>query len=151
KKPPATTVSETDARAFTAIVAASFATEDGNAARGEALEVPPVMSNAAPRATVQDGPKGVEGWLTLFCIGLIIGPLFTLLEMSSNWEQAKPAFDRFPPLKTAVIFENLGCVALWIYGFVVGWTVFRESPSGGKLSKQYLLIRFFVCMAIELF
>src|SRR5947209_6672158 len=129
KKPAAATVSESDASMFTAIVAADFATREGNAWDVEAVKIPPATDSAAPRAAVQNGPRGVQGWLTLFCIGLIVAPLFSLLEMASNWEQAKPAFDRFPALKTAVIFENLGYMALWTYGFVVGWTLFSGSPS----------------------
>jgi hypothetical protein len=77
-----------------------------------------------PQGQVEDGPKGVGGWLSFFCFSLtILCPFCSLIQMTTNWVKAKPAFEQFPALKTAVLFENLGIAVLLIYGFVVGCTI----------------------------
>lgn len=96
------------------------------------------------------GPKGVGGWLLLFCVGLTIpGPLYTLGQISINWEQAQPVFAQFPSLKTAVMWENAGSIALVIYGFVVGCMIWSGNPNGREIAKKFLLIRLFGFIGIE--
>lgn len=91
-----------------------------------------------------DGPKGIGGWLAFFCIGLIIlAPIYSLIVMSQDWEASKPTFEQFPSLKAAVIFENVSCWLILLYGMVVGCIVWNESPAGRDIAKQYLLIRLF--------
>jgi tetratricopeptide (TPR) repeat protein len=96
---------------------------------------------AEPPRNVQDGPKGVGGWLELFCVGLtILSPFYLMALIAVTWITAEPE----------VMFENLGFVTLGIYGFVVGCTVWSGSPSGRRIAKQYLVIRFFGSTSIEL-
>lgn len=97
------------------------------------------------------GPKGVGGWLMFFCVGLtILGPLFSLGQMASGWEEAKPAFDRLASLRTAIYWENFGTTLILIYGFVVGCIIWGGNESGKRLAKQYLLTRLFGFLGIEL-
>ena len=68
--------------------------------------------------------SGVGGWLTFFCVGLtILGPLWSISQLTSTWEKAMPALNRFPVLKLAVAFETGGSVILMIYGFIVGSSI----------------------------
>lgn len=84
-------------------------------------QTPPIPSpsvSAPPASTIStpsDGPRGVGGWLTFFCAGLIIcSPFYALGTMFAGWEEAQPAFDRFPTLKSAVIWETFWMSALVI-------------------------------------
>jgi hypothetical protein len=70
--------------------------------------------------------------------------------MSMTWEQAQPTFDQFPSLKTAAMWENVGLVALLIYGFIVGCMIWSGNPNGREIAKKYLLIRLFGFIGIEL-
>jgi hypothetical protein len=127
--------------------AASSPVSDGGAGNVSGAKI----EGEQAQVQVEDGPKGVGGALALFCVALtILTPAWSLIQMTITWQQAKPAFDQFPALKTAVLFENLGCVVLLIYGFVVGCTVMSGSPSGQTVAKQYLLIRLLSGICIEL-
>ena len=107
------------------------------------------QSVAAP-PVVTTGPKGVGGWLVFFCVGLtILGPLFSLGQITMHWEQAQPAFAQLPNLKTAVMWENIGSVALLIYGFIAGCMIWGGNSSGRDIAKQYLLIRLFGFIGLE--
>ncbi len=117
---------------------------------------PPARADAVSQANVASppvtatGPKGVGGWLLFFCVGLtILSPLFSLGQISMNWEQAQPAFDQFPTLKTAVMWENAGSIALVVYGFIVGCIIWSGNPNGRRIAKKFLLIRFFGFIGIE--
>ena len=63
----------------------------------------------------------------VFCIGLFLVSTLAGLD-GSQYQHAKPVFDRFPSLKTAVMFENLGWAFVLIYGFIVGCIVRNGSP-----------------------
>lgn len=93
---------------------------------------------------------GVGGWLTFFCVGLtILGPLWSLGQLTEAYDKAKPAFERFPALKSAVDFETWGSAAIVIYGFVVGCVIWSGSPSGRRVARQYLIFRLVGFIAIE--
>lgn len=96
------------------------------------------------------GPKGVGGWLLLFCVVFtIISPLISIGQISTSWEQAKPAFAQFPNFKGAIMWENAGSIALQIYGFIVGCMIWSGNPNGREIAKNFLLIRLFGFIVIE--
>jgi hypothetical protein len=118
---------------------------------------PPPHPLSSPRQDIPHvepanmGPKGVGGWLLLWCVAItIIGPLLSISQNSMSWIQAQPAFDIFPVLKTAVLFENIALTILVIYGFIVGCMVWGGNPNGRELSKNYLIIRFVGVIVIEI-
>lgn len=93
---------------------------------------------------------GVGGWLLWFCIALTIGgPILAAFEIEDNWIKGQPAFDRFPALKTAVLFENWSSVAIVLYGFTVGCLIWSGAPYGKRIAKQYLLIRLIAFFVVE--
>jgi len=97
------------------------------------------------------GPKGINGWLVFFCVGLtILSPLISLAQIRLSWEQVQPLFEQFPNFKTAFMWENIGSVALLIYGFIVGVIVWGGNTNGREIAKRYLLIRLFGFIGIEL-
>lgn len=108
------------------------------------------QTSPSTHAAVATGPKGVGGWLVFFCVGLtILGPLFSLGQITANWERSQPAFDQFPDLKTAVMWENTGLVALLIYGFIAGCMIWSGSSNGRAMAKRYLLVRLFGFIGVE--
>lgn len=120
------------------------------------LSQPPPIPTASrlvsPTPTVAiDGPQGIGGWLVLFCVGLtILGPLRSLVEMYTTWIQSQSAFDRFPMIKTVIIWENFGSIVLLIYGFIVGCLIWSGNPQGRKIARRFLLIRLFGFIGIEI-
>lgn len=120
-------------------------------ARGTSTQSPPPIPTAGEPRGTQDVLRGVGGWLTFFCVGLtILSPLLSLGHMSNSWDKAKPAFARFPSLRTAIIVENTGFAAIVIYGFISGVRIWGGSPAGKRLAQRYLLIRLFGSIDIEL-
>ncbi|MBP8961976.1 MAG: DUF2569 family protein [Opitutaceae bacterium] len=121
------------------------------------ISQPPPIPNSAPSVVPgqpliksSDGPTGVGGWLVFFCVGLtILGPLFSFGQMVSGWEQAEPAFSRFPTIKSVLMWENLGSTAILIYGFIVGCMIWSGSPQGRAIARRFLLIRLFGFIAVE--
>lgn len=103
---------------------------------------------SSPVATI--GPRGVGGWLLLFCVGLtILGPLFSIGQTRINWIEAQPTLDQFPTLKNAVIWETTCLIALYIYGFIVGCMIWSGNPNGRNIAKKFLLIRFIGFVGVE--
>jgi hypothetical protein len=122
------------------------------------LPLPPPPAAAQPNAEDQLREKmrrktrvsSIGGWLVFFCVGLtILGPLWSIGQLTSTYEKAKPALDRFPALKLAVDFETAGLVALLIYGFIVGCVIWSGSPAGRRVARQFLIIRLLGFIAIE--
>lgn len=108
-------------------------------------------------ASIDSNPKinsklqGVGGWLTFFCVALtIIGPLVSFSSMVSGWEQAKPAFDTFPILKTAIFLESLVIGVVVIYGFITGAMIWGGNKDGKSLAERYLKVRLFSFIVVEL-
>ena len=126
----------------------------GETRRGRVVTSEEESQPAAPvttsTATASPGLNGVGGWLVFFCVQLtILAPLFTLAMMSVSWEQVKPAFAEFPGLKTAIVWESFGSVALIIYGFIVGCMIWNGNPNGRDIAKRFLLIRLVGFIAFE--
>ncbi|MBT3192566.1 MAG: DUF4339 domain-containing protein [Verrucomicrobia bacterium] len=120
-----------------------------------ASSLPPPVSHTSPESgmvapDIPTSPKRVGGWLMFFCVGLaILGPLFVLGQMFVTWGQAQPAFDQFQNIRIAVMWENIGSVALLIYGFIAGCMIWGGHPGGREIAKKYLLIRLFGFVGIE--
>lgn len=110
----------------------------------------PPATDEADRHVSGKSLKGVGGWLTFFCVGLtILGPLFSLGQITQAYDKAKPVLDRMPAIKSAVTFEITGSILLLIYGFFVGCIIWSGSPTGRRVARQYLLIRLFGFIGIE--
>jgi hypothetical protein len=127
---------------------------------------PPVadesLSSSAEAGAVDDEPMrktmrkkvalvGVGGWLLFFCIGLtILGPIIGAVRISDSWIKAEPAFDRFPSVRTATLFETCGSIAIVLYGFIVGCLIWNGVPYGKRIAKQYLLICLIAVVIVKL-
>ena len=108
------------------------------------------QATAPPPPVAATGPKGVGGWLVFFCVVLtILGPLHFLAQISIAWKQFPPVFAQFPNLKTAIMWEQAGLIALLIYGFIVGCMIWNGNPRGREIAKKFLLIRLFGFIGIE--
>ena len=105
-----------------------------------------VVQQLTTHSTVapQTGPKGVGGFLLLFCVWLtIVSPLWTLGYMTNEWKTATSCFDSYPSLLTAYVFEFVGIVALLIYGVIVGCMIWSGNPHGRSLAQRFILVRSF--------
>ena len=70
--------------------------------------------------------------------------------MFTNWSQSEAAFVLFPTIKTVLVWENFGSTVLLIYGFIVGCIVWSGNPKGRSIARQFLLIRLFAFIGVEL-
>jgi hypothetical protein len=109
-----------------------------------------VRSTAAKR----DEPKGIGGWLLLWCVILtIIFPVVGFSSIWVQWEEYQRAFEIIPSLEDALYFENLGSASFLIYGFFVGCIIWSGSSNGLQVAKIYLIAKvvgFFVIAFITL-
>jgi hypothetical protein len=79
------------------------------------------------------GPKGVGGWLLLFCVQLtILSPLISIGEMVNLWNYSK---------NSVVIWTSAGSLSLLIYGFIVGCGIWIGSKKGREIARKYLFVR----------
>lgn len=110
-----------------------------------------VAQGTQDSSITSSGPKGVGGWLVFFCVGLtILGPLLTLNQMVTGWTETAPAFEKYPVIKTALLCENIGLLALTVYGFVVGCLIWSGNLKGRTMARRFLLIRLLGFIAVEL-
>lgn len=120
--------------------------------------VPPTVFQSSAPSNVVPVPRaksnalqGVGGWLLFFCIILtIISPLLTISQLASGWQEVKPVFNKFPSIKTAMIWESIGILALGVYGFIVGCIIWNGSLKGRVIAKGFLLVRLLGFIAIEI-
>lgn len=111
---------------------------------------PPVLLSH-DSSVVIIGPKGVGGWLVIFCILLtIISPLIVVAQLVSTWIQSESAFVRFPTIKTIMLWESFGSIVLLVYGFIVGCIIWSGNLQGRSIARRFLLIRLFGFIGIEL-
>ena len=95
-------------------------------------------------------PKGIGGWLLIFCIGLVIlSPLYNFVRMIIDWAIISLASEVAPSLKYPVMFENFGMAAIIIAGIVVGIIIWSGSHDGRKIAKVYLKARVVCFVAVE--
>jgi len=135
------------------LIASAFTTSDP---APEPLP-PPVIaaSTLVPDARqlrpADGGPTGIGGWLLFFCVQLtILGPLYSYAQIIDTWAQTEPAFELYPSLRTALLWENVGFSAIGVYGFIVGCIVWSGNRHGDSIAKRYLLVRLGSYFVIEL-
>jgi len=69
--------------------------------------------------------------------------------MRINWDKSVAAFDYFPSLKNAMIWENSALSLIIFYGIWVGFMIWRGSVDGRKLALSYISVRFFGIIILE--
>lgn len=100
---------------------------------------------------VQDGPRGIGGWLILPTIGLVLSPLrmgfqfFTdLLPVfaSDTWRQLNDASraGHQPMLPTLIVAELVANVAMFAFTLVLIWLFFRKSRRTPRLFVIWLIL-----------
>jgi len=97
------------------------------------------------------GPRGVGGWLTFFCVSIaVLSPLGTFGELSTSWEKSKLVFELFPSIRAARVWENWGAAAISVFGIITGWLIWIDSPRGRTLARRYLIVRVVGICVIDL-
>lgn len=111
---------------------------------------PPAFHDPVAISPGSTGPKGVGGWLLFFCISLtILGPVFSVLQMFGGWAQAKPAFEIYPSIRTAILVENSCGVLLLVFGAVTGIRIWSGNPHGPSLARRFLAVNLGGFVAME--
>src|SRR5690606_11653333 len=106
--------------------------------RREQEPTPRLAGASADRAA----KKQVGGWLAFFCFVLIVlAPLTSLVQLSATWQEAQPAFELYPDLKSAVVVENTVIFVVLLYGLIVGFRIYSGHPRGKRLAQQFLRVR----------
>lgn len=85
-------------------------------------------------------PRGVGGWLLLFCIGQV------LLAPPGAFQEILQLRERIGPHPFPVIRELADIIAIVIllvtaYGITVGILIWRGNRYGRTLARQYLIVR----------
>ncbi|HLA64592.1 MAG TPA: DUF4339 domain-containing protein [Rhodothermales bacterium] len=96
-------------------------------------------------APYPDRLRGVGGWLSFFCVSItILSPLVTCGQLLTGWEEAKPAFEIYPSVKTAMIVEIIFTICVVLYGIVAGILILSGRKDGKEIAEHYLIISFLV-------
>jgi hypothetical protein len=98
-----------------------------------------------------NGRKVVGGWLTFFCVVLgVVSPLWTLLTVTSHWQNSRPDLSVHPHLRTAIGCSTAAAIAIAAYGCVAGWRIMSGSPNGRRIARRYLMMRLdvIVCLSV---
>ncbi len=100
---------------------------------------------------VQDGPRGIGGWLILPAIGLVLSPLRMGFQFFSDllpvfdsdvWRQLNDAsrVGHQPMLPTLIVAELVANVAMFIFTLVLIWFFFRKSRRTPRLFIIWLIL-----------
>jgi hypothetical protein len=93
-------------------------------------------------------PRGVGGWLLLFCIGqVLLAPPRAFQEILQLWERIGP--HPFPVVRQMADIIEIVILVVTVYGITVGVLVWRGKSYGRALARQYLIIRIGVVVLIS--
>ena len=85
--------------------------------------------------------QSVGGWLYLLCFSLIIGgPLRTLYNLLTSFNEVSPLFEQFPGLEILVYVDSFLSVTLMIFSVRAGNALWTFKPKAVKTAKNYFLI-----------
>ncbi|MGC4017215.1 MAG: DUF2569 family protein [Luteolibacter sp.] len=112
--------------------------------------LPPAHLEQLPQAEYQRGPTGVGGWLLLFCISLtILSPLLGVVGLINSLDSITPSLA--PALRTGILIESAGFLAILIVGIVAGVMLWIRKPGAVGIVRKFLVFRLFAIIAIEVF
>ncbi|PYL55203.1 MAG: hypothetical protein DMF29_03695 [Verrucomicrobia bacterium] len=93
-------------------------------------------------------PKGVGGWLLLFCFGQVLfAPPRAFLEIQRLWERIGP--HPFPVVRQIAVIIAVIIVAVTVYGMIVGIIIWIGNKRGRMAARQYLVVR--IALTVVLF
>jgi len=85
--------------------------------------------------------KSVGGWLLLLCFALTIGgPLRTIYNLITSYNETSPYFDQFPGLLNLLYFDGFLSLALMVLSIRAGIALWRIKPGAVIIAKNYLSI-----------
>ena len=94
-----------------------------------------------PETIVYPGPRGVGGWLLVFCVILtILIPLFKLPSLFSTYRDASRLFESFPRLYFIVLLNTVLGVGLIIFSIYAGVSLWQKNSKGPVIAKRYLFV-----------
>ncbi len=79
----------------------------------------------------------------------MLGPLWSISQTVSSYNQSVLAFAQVPVLKDAFVIECVFTCFVTVYGFLVGWRILNGSTEGKRLALQYLRIRLCGFLIVE--
>ena len=93
-------------------------------------------------------PRGVGGWLLLFCFGQVLfGPLGAFQEILQLWKRIGP--HPFPVVRELADIIVSVIFLVTAYGIIVGILVWKGKSCGRVLARQYLIVRIGVVLLIS--
>jgi len=104
---------------------------------------------SASREDLDEGLKGVEGWLLLLCwILTFVSPLVMLWQIGMEWKEVAPAFATLPNLRTLVIVETVLNVLMMAFSIWAGVSLWRLKHNAVRIAKAYFLAALIYSIAI---
>jgi hypothetical protein len=70
-----------------------------------------------------------------------LGPGNTVQNLSRMWEELGAPHVVFPVVRQVAIVQTAVTLVIMIYGIIVGWRIWKGSPKGRALARQYLVVR----------
>lgn len=93
-------------------------------------------------------PRGVGGWLLLFCFGQVLfAPARAFQEILQLWQRIGP--HPFPVVREMAEIIEIVILLVTVYGITIGILVWRGKTYGRVLARQYLIVRTGVVVLIS--
>jgi hypothetical protein len=86
------------------------------------------------------GPRGVGGWLLLFCVLVtIIGPALSVFFLSADLARILANWDGFELVPTFRLVKDVGGFGLTAFSLYVGITLWSAKPNAVRTAKALLI------------
>ncbi|MCI0561966.1 MAG: zinc ribbon domain-containing protein [Nitrososphaera sp.] len=106
--------------------------------RDSSVTIGPKKTSLVEPKIGENNSKGVKGWLLFLCISMIIlGPLLTIGNLSTNYNAVAPFFKRFPGVHTATLIQIYGTIALLAFGVCAGVALWSRAKNAVALARKY--------------
>ena len=86
----------------------------------------------------KDQIKGVEGWLLVFCMTLMLGPLAYLFYDITAYFETKDQVNWIPLKDTILIIDLILTIIISCLGIYAGWSLWKISSNAISITRLYL-------------
>lgn len=92
-------------------------------------------------------PRGVAGWLLLFCFGQVLfAPARAVEAINQIWERIGQ--HPLPVIRQIALILTVVILAVTFYGMIVGIVIWKGSKRGRSAARLYLVVRIAVTVLL---
>lgn len=102
---------------------------------------PPVYAPQPPLVAAPAGPRGVGGWLLLFCVSLtFLNPAMTAYNVFQTDEATRSVLARYPALNTLTQIDAVVGIIIAGLSIYAGIAMWRVRPGAVRAARIFLIV-----------